>query len=62
MIICNYAKDTQGLFTRIIRKISILTIPQYINSQIINRLVKWVNEILTLHLAPFIRPAGIFIR
>lgn len=31
MIIRNYAKDTQGLFTRIIVKISALTILQYIN-------------------------------
>lgn len=31
MIIRNYAKDTQGLFTRIIGKISALTILQYIN-------------------------------
>ena len=41
MIICHYAKDTQGLYSRIIGKISTLTIPQYINSQIINRLVKY---------------------
>ena len=31
MIIRDYAKDTQGLFTRIIGKISALTILQYIN-------------------------------
>lgn len=31
MIIRNYAKDTEGLFTRIIGKISALTILQYIN-------------------------------
>lgn len=31
MIIRNYAKDTDGLFTRIIAKISALTILQYIN-------------------------------
>ena len=31
MIIRNYAKDTDGLFTRIIEKISALTILQYIN-------------------------------
>ena len=31
MIIRNYAKDTQGLFTRIIGKISALIILQYIN-------------------------------
>lgn len=31
MIMRNYAKDTDGLFTRIIRKISALTILQYIN-------------------------------
>ena len=31
MIIRNYAKDTIGLFTRIIRKISAFTILQYIN-------------------------------
>ena len=33
MIIRNYAKDTEGLFTRIIGKISALTILQYINFQ-----------------------------
>lgn len=31
MIIRNYAKDTDGLFTRIVGKISALTILQYIN-------------------------------
>ena len=31
MIIRNYAKDTDGLFARIIGKISALTILQYIN-------------------------------
>ena len=31
MILRDYAKDTQGLFTRIIGKISALTILQYIN-------------------------------
>lgn len=31
MIMRNYAKDTDGLFTRIIGKISALTILQYIN-------------------------------
>lgn len=31
MIIQNYAKDTEGLFTGIIRKISALTILQYMN-------------------------------
>ena len=31
MIVRNYAKDTQGLFTRIIGKISALIILQYIN-------------------------------
>ncbi len=31
MIVRNYAKDTEGLFTRIIGKISALTILQYIN-------------------------------
>lgn len=31
MIIRNYAKDTNGLFTQIIGKISALTILQYIN-------------------------------
>jgi hypothetical protein len=32
MLIRNYAKDTQGLFTRIISKISALTVLQYINN------------------------------
>ncbi|HIZ15702.1 MAG TPA: IS982 family transposase, partial [Candidatus Tidjanibacter faecipullorum] len=31
MLIRNYAKDTDGLFARIIGKISALTILQYIN-------------------------------
>ena len=31
MIVRNYAKQTQGLFTRIIAKISALTILQYVN-------------------------------
>ena len=31
MIMRNYAKDTDGLFTRIVGKISALTILQYIN-------------------------------
>ena len=31
MIIRNYAKDTDGLFARILGKISALTILQYIN-------------------------------
>ena len=31
MLVRNYAKDTEGLFTRIIGKISALTILQYIN-------------------------------
>lgn len=31
MIVRNYMKDTDGLFTRIIKKISALTILQYIN-------------------------------
>ena len=31
MIIRNYAKDTEGLFARIIGKISALTVLQYIN-------------------------------
>lgn len=31
MIVRNYAKDTKGLFTRIVGKISALTILQYIN-------------------------------
>ncbi len=31
MIVRNHAKDTEGLFTRIIGKISALTILQYIN-------------------------------
>lgn len=40
MIIRDYAKDTQGLFTRIIGKISALTILQYINYKIGNRLAE----------------------
>lgn len=31
MIFCNYAKETAGLFTRIIGKISAYTVLQYIN-------------------------------
>ena len=31
MVIRNYAKDTRGLFDRIIGKISALTVLQYIN-------------------------------
>lgn len=31
MVIRNYAKDTRGLFARIIGKISALTVLQYIN-------------------------------
>lgn len=40
MIIRNYAKDTDGLFARIIGKISALTILQYINYKITDPLVE----------------------
>lgn len=40
MIIRNYAKDTDGLFARIVGKISALTILQYINYKMRDPLVE----------------------
>ena len=40
MITRNYAKDTDGLFTRIIGKVSALTILQYINYKKANPLAE----------------------
>lgn len=45
MIVLNYAKQTKGLFTRIVSKISALTILQYIN-KINNRDIEKIKYVL----------------